>query len=317
MRFTFPVAVLWALATSLTASAAETSPAPSPGSARPAESTPFSSLLTNLRTFKRRCEVTKVTTTPPRSILPSDRNRRSAAAPRSAYAPFLSNADRFRRGLSLRPPARRPAQIAWRSSTPGITQPHGQHSRNTDASCGFIAPALNDLGQSGHLVPTQIDAMVVSLTYSVSEPDALIDLKIIGGISQGFFGGVVGYASISSDIGTGDAGSNYNVLGPVAHTVPNSPSSDGASGFSDYTYIDEPIESGIWHFSPGTNALLPQWMNTNGDTPATEIIYVEAEPLFAIMGDLPTFHDAYGVGTPVYFTFVLSPPPAPVPAPER
>ncbi|KAJ6572555.1 hypothetical protein DFH09DRAFT_1362476 [Mycena vulgaris] len=297
MRFTFPVAVLWALATSLTASAAETSPAPSPGSARPAESTPFSSLLTNLRTFKRRCEVTKVTTTPPRSILPSDRNRRSAAAPRSAYAPFLSNADRFRRGLSLRPPARRPAQIAWRSSNPGIT--------------------LTDNILSGHLVPTQIDAMVVSLTYSVSEPDALIDLKIIGGISQGFFGGVVGYASISSDIGTGDTGSNYNVLGPVAHTVPNSPSSDGASGFSDYTYIDEPIESGIWHFSPGTNALLPQWMNTNGDTPATEIIYVEAEPLFAIMGDLPTFHDAYGVGTPVYFTFVLSPPPAPVPAPER
>jgi len=223
----------------------------------------------------------------------------------------MSNAKRLSLGLPLNPPVRRSlakkAHLAKRSSIPPLVVGGYILVTNLDTATvlGYISPTFNDFKEYGNLVSTTSSALKVSLSYDALSPSQ-IEITAINGAdpSAPLFGGIVGYASSSDDLGSGNP--NYQYIGGVTHTPVGAPPTDSANSFEDATQIDENVESCIWNYNILTGALTPQWINTDGSTPANSLMYVSDEPLFAITGDAAEFKSFYGLGASVSFTFVPS-----------
>ncbi|KAJ7463328.1 hypothetical protein FB451DRAFT_1403972 [Mycena latifolia] len=250
---------------------------------------------------------------PPRSVLnPDYLNQRSAPAPRAASAVVpareLTNAERLRRGLPPRAPInlrRTGSRLAKRSALPGVTICGYILVKSSQDYhvFGYLSPSLNDFGQTAYMQTSTQGALKFDLTYYPDDPSAPVNLRLKNSPAvEDYLGGVSGYASSSDDLAYGST--DYMVIGPVAKTPARSPPIHGDNAFGDATSIDEAMESAIWRYAYGQ--LSVQWVNTDGSLPTTRIGYVQEEPMFILSADLPAFVDDYGVGTPVFFTFVLA-----------
>jgi hypothetical protein len=91
---------------------------------------------------------------------------------------------------------------------------------------------------------------------------------------------------------------------------------EGDNAFSAATGIPANIESAVWSYDPDTQAITAQWINTDGSTPATHIVYAtERKTLFSysmilfltlmsltesliLTGDVETFGSTFGAAYP-------------------
>ncbi|KAJ7511630.1 hypothetical protein B0H11DRAFT_709766 [Mycena galericulata] len=199
----------------------------------------------------------------------------------------LTNAEQFQRGLPPLPPRRQrslTAHPAKRSATRRalvtVTGAIGIHINNQILA--FFTGTLNSAGNYGG--QGEGNPTIVSVTYypdSLSTPVNLQDTD-----SGAFIGGV----TVASD-NLGPSNSNYDFLGPVEQT---------GSG----------IESAIWLYDPGSGSLTPQWVNTDGGLPTTQLVYVEGQfehdSKFVLTGDSADY--IASVSNPsVVVTFTLLP----------
>ncbi|KAJ7508278.1 hypothetical protein B0H11DRAFT_1964145, partial [Mycena galericulata] len=202
----------------------------------------------------------------------------------------LPRAPVFRRGLPPLPPRRQrslTAHPAKRSATRRapitVTGAIGIHINNQFSA--FFTGTLNSVGNYGG--QGEGNPTIVSVTYypdSLSTPVNLQDTD-----SGAFIGGV----TVASD-NLGPSNSNYDFLGPVEQA---------GSG----------IESTIWLYDPGSGSLTPQWVNTDGGLPPTQLVYVEGQSehdsKFVLTGDSADSADyiASASNPSVVVTFTLLP----------
>ncbi|KAF8144382.1 hypothetical protein K438DRAFT_1992843 [Mycena galopus ATCC 62051] len=232
---------------------------------------------------------------------------RRAAAPQAGE--YMTNAKRFSLGLPPRKPcSSRRSYLVKRSGTPPVTVQGNILVTETDTSSvlGYLTSSFNDFGEYGYIQSSQSGAMTVSFQYELANPDpSEISITVTNPTVAAYslLGAVVGYSSYSDDIGLGN--SNYQTIAGTIPTAPGSMPQDLDNSYDASTDEDSDIESAIWNFNPATLSLKPQWINTDGSSPTTSIIYVSGEyPMLALTGDPDMFYNDYGVGTNVAFTFV-------------
>jgi hypothetical protein len=159
----------------------------------------------------------------------------------------------------------------------------------------FSAISYNSFGEAG-VTTTPANFLSVSFTG----PSQFSILTLNGSSADApFLGGIVGFASSSDNLGTGSF--NYAYLGGTAQTASGAAPGPGASAFDDSTGIPEDIESAIWPLN-GSNALLPQWLNTDLSQPP--IFIMDITNILVLTGDPAAFQDTFGSAEQVNLTFV-------------
>ncbi|KAF7316168.1 hypothetical protein MIND_00135000 [Mycena indigotica] len=114
-----------------------------------------------------------------------------------------------------------------------------------------------------------------------------------------FMGGIVGAASSSNDFASGSPnyayiqGTSQTPTGSGPQSVPNS--FPGSPSFA---------ESSIWSYDRVSTRVSPQWINTDGTSPATFPIYLPDYQAIAITGDVAEFTNQFGTATRISFTYL-------------
>ncbi|KAI0737167.1 hypothetical protein C8Q80DRAFT_1276637 [Daedaleopsis nitida] len=220
--------------------------------------------------------------------------------PMSAPVP-LTNAQRLARGLPPNRPRfhnkhRRAIQPRQSGGCPMRTGTIAVAIAGTNA--GYVRHDANSFGEFG-LTTDPAQALSVNFCPSAS----FIELTTLNGLlTFDHLGGVQGFASTSPDLGTGPFAANYVYIAGTTE-APRGPPISGPNAFSAATGIPEDYETTIWQLAAG-DQLVPSWVNSDGSTPAVQLIYVDGSQAFALTGDLPTFIADYGPAEPVTFTFV-------------
>ncbi|KAJ7461162.1 hypothetical protein FB451DRAFT_1181503 [Mycena latifolia] len=257
--------------------------------------------------------VASAVATPTRRMLslnPAPEDLRNVSAVVSPRAPLaLTNAKRLALGLPLLKPHRRvptPGTDAPTTSPlPPVTTIVNVHARGTDGTdFGYLSPVWNGFGEYGAFQSTQEGSLQLTFSYSPDGPSQ-ISITATNGPSATypFFGAIAGFASDSDDFGPGSY--NYAYIGGTTQSPAGSPPfTAGDNSFSAATGIPESIESAIWIYDPETGTLTAQWINTDGSTPATHIVYAnDANQALALTGDVGSFQSAFGAPYPE-ITFV-------------
>jgi len=111
--------------------------------------------------------------------------------------------------------------------------------------------------------------------------------------TQGFtyFGATQGRDSTSDDIASGSV--NYLYFESGSTTAASATPQHGGNYFTTSTSVDKANETAIWDIgiSGTTGTLAPQWVNTNGSTPAT-VTFVQSNHLYG-GGDASAFFAAF------------------------
>ncbi|KAG8977381.1 hypothetical protein FRC05_001779 [Tulasnella sp. 425] len=254
---------------------------------------------------------------PPPSAITSGSNP-SPASSRAQLVGRMTNAKRLSMGLPpLKPKSLHrgtrvgSAPRGGPSMTPPVPWVYSlfQHVPGTDGTdYGFISPVWNGFGEYGQVQSSQDSALVV--TFNVS-PDASSTSQLdftadnSPSATYPFFGAIDGFASTSDNLGPGSY--NYAYIGGTTQTPAGSPpNSGGDNSFTAATGIPEDIESAVWTYDASTNAITAQWINTDGSSPATHIVYAnDANQAFALTGDVGSFQSTFGVPYPeITFTCV-------------
>jgi hypothetical protein len=144
-------------------------------------------------------------------------------------------------------------------------------------------------------------ATVVSVLWAGIAQAAPFSITTINAPNSAFpfFGGIVGFASTSNDLGVGSK--NYVYLGGTTATAPGAGPTVGANAFTNATGIPERIESAIWSVD-AINALSAQWINTDLSSPTTMLGI--AQSVLVLIGDVTTFEQNFGTFTPVRLVYV-------------
>ncbi|KAG9099994.1 hypothetical protein FS749_016564 [Ceratobasidium sp. UAMH 11750] len=261
-----------------------------------------------------------LTLNPARETIPGVEDWSNLAA---APSPPTTNAKRFAMKLpplAPRAPHRHPqraaphrlgsrvqaAPRAQSSPSPPVTQQCNILVKSAAEVFGFIAPMLNVFGEYGIFVPDQANALLVSFTYLPDSPSQL-DFTAVNGLASAFpfVGGVVGFASTDDNFGPGSY--NYAYIAGTEQ-IPAGPAVLRDSTFGTATGVPTDSESAIWVYDPKTQAITPQWINTDGSAPATSIIYAnDFNQALLLTGDAPTLRETFGADYPDV-TFTCVPP---------
>jgi hypothetical protein len=134
------------------------------------------------------------------------------------------------------------------------------HAANASASAdlGYLSNVFNSFGEYS-LTTNVSQRLAVPFTVTGSGP---FSITATNGTSPShpFVGGITGFSSTSSDLGSGSF--NYSYLGGTDFTPAGSPPFSGGNTFTEATGMFEYIEASIWSISGG-NPLAPQWVTTN------------------------------------------------------
>ncbi|CAE6501411.1 unnamed protein product [Rhizoctonia solani] len=264
---------------------------------------------------------------PPSSSLLEVKWAELPAAPIEA----LTNAKRFARGLPpLNPRKRTPNRgvhngaLHARQATHVASAPRAETSpvapistkcnilvKNsaTGQELGFVSKEWNDFAEYGPLESTQDNALEVSFSASPDTPTHQIDLLAVNGKSPAhpFMGAGVGFGSEDPTIGPGNPNFLF-LLGVTQTPAGSTPSSEANNSFSQATGADSPSESAIWSYDPITRVFTSQWVNPDGSSAKTNILWSNQDgrnDLFTMTGDADAFRAKYGVDAPeVNFTCV-------------
>ncbi|EIN08582.1 hypothetical protein PUNSTDRAFT_45047 [Punctularia strigosozonata HHB-11173 SS5] len=218
---------------------------------------------------------------PPRALLHPD----PALAARASLP--NTNAERLARGLPLKKPRRAsPTLQAKRQAPSGSPLTYKSAIRvidtgNGNVALGYIGSTTNVFGEYG-ITPDAANALAVTPPVGSSGPSAI---AIPG--SFPFLGGVLGYGSTSPDFALGSY--NYAYLGGV-----HAGSSNQTNSVSAATGYPTLGQSAIWTYDTGSGLLAAHWTNTDGSTPATQIVYYMPDNVIALTGDSSAFGDIFG-----------------------
>ncbi|KAG8993729.1 hypothetical protein FRB90_000611 [Tulasnella sp. 427] len=106
----------------------------------------------------------------------------------------------------------------------------------------------------------------------------------------------LGFAGPYNDIGSGSASIVY-MAGTQSTTKKSPPISTPNQSFASGT--SEPTESAVWYLvNAATLEVHPQWINGNGGSPTTYLIYLTQLHYFVITGDPNTVRSVYGTYGP-------------------
>ncbi|KIO21384.1 hypothetical protein M407DRAFT_245478 [Tulasnella calospora MUT 4182] len=228
----------------------------------------------------------------------------------------MTNARRLAMGLlPLKPKASRHGTRAASAprSNPSMSPPVPTGCnilvKSATETFGYIKPQWNGFGEYGVFQADQAGALEVTFNASPDVASAELDFTVINtpSTTYPYFGAISGFASQSNDFGPGSY--NYAYLGGTTQTPSGSPPSDtGDNSFTAATGIPETIESAIWTYDPTTQAITAQWINTDGSSPATHIIYAnDTNQALTITGDVATLQATFGAPYPEV-TFTCVPP---------
>jgi len=174
--------------------------------------------------------------------------------------------------------------------------------KSGDTSLGYIAPDPNYW--TPLLTPDLNSALRISFqALGGATSVTSVSFTQLNDNRGTYFGPVVGRDSTSSDIAAGSF--NYLYLDPTAApgTPPGSTPQSVPSFFSTSTGLDKQAETAVWNVNLVTGAVTAQWINTNGDTPATQI-FVQSNHVYA-GGDPEAFHSRFPAPvTTVSLTFI-------------
>lgn len=166
----------------------------------------------------------------------------------------------------------------------------------------YVSGTFNSFGEYDTTTNLS-DALLVSFDPTVA-PFSLTETNNPASSSYPYFGGVVGFASTSSNLGAGSF--NYTYLGGTIQSAANATPGNGSNSFTNSTGIPEQIESGIWSIS-NTDVLTAQWINTDSSAPATYVVTASCcgnEVL--LTGDPVAFGNSFGTYTLDTLTFVCT-----------
>ncbi|KAG9047514.1 hypothetical protein FS837_002099 [Tulasnella sp. UAMH 9824] len=120
----------------------------------------------------------------------------------------------------------------------------------------------------------------------------------------------VGFFSNSDNLGPGS--SNYLfITGNTQTPAGSTPQSGNNNSLSASTGIPQNAESAVWKYNPTTQDISVQWINTDGSTPATTLLYCSVDDVLMATGDIAALQSVYACSTPivglmrVYFLRVL------------
>ncbi|KAF9525578.1 hypothetical protein CPB83DRAFT_909050 [Crepidotus variabilis] len=213
-----------------------------------------------------------------------------APSPRSVY-PGISNAERLKRGLPLKPPKRRASHVIH-APRPSATPVRGRvqaFDAYTGAPIGFISKNPSSAGVAG-LTPVFDDAMVFQYDKSTSAPYDFTMVNPASYFAQfPLLGNVLGPSSISQTLGPGLY--NYCFFAGTNETPADSPPVVQGTSFS--TTLG--AETAVWKKTDSGDISL-QWVNPDGSKPETFVMYAPSANSLAITGDVAAYLDTFGTG---------------------
>ncbi|KAF8657558.1 hypothetical protein AX16_002195 [Volvariella volvacea WC 439] len=215
----------------------------------------------------------------------------------------LTNAKRLAAHLPLKPPRRRNPGTEGSQPQPSGSPLNKREGcigvSNDGINIGYVSKNWNVFGEST-ITSTIDNCMHVRLDTQECEAGTS-NIETINGPDEAFpyLGGIVGYSSISDNIGPGSY--NYVYFGGTTQTSPHSPPSTGANSFTARTGISRKIESSIWtchrNGQDNTYHLSAQWINTDHGEPVGYVGFTQ-------VGDMGAFVAQFGATQWLEFTFV-------------
>ncbi|KZT22496.1 hypothetical protein NEOLEDRAFT_651687 [Neolentinus lepideus HHB14362 ss-1] len=173
---------------------------------------------------------------------------------------------------------------------------------------GYLSATANSYGEYG-LTSDASAAMRISFGTSSCASSAVypeLDITAQNGLTTyPLTGFITGFSNTDNNLYSGSF--NYAYFGGVATETPaGSPAITEPNSFSAASGVSRAVESAVWSWSTSTNALTPQWINTDGSFPTNYLVYVPSSVAFALLGDVTAFSSNFVNVQVVTFTFVPS-----------
>ncbi|EIN08581.1 hypothetical protein PUNSTDRAFT_134954 [Punctularia strigosozonata HHB-11173 SS5] len=156
-----------------------------------------------------------------------------------------------------------------------------------NALLGYVGAVLNQYGQYG-ITWEAIDALHVTLPSNATSVP--FDIAMTGAFPT--LGGAVGQSSASNDLNTGSY--NYAYLAGIGAVPAGSAVVDQRSSINATEGLLSSIESALWTVDASTGNLTAHWVNSNGATPVTQIVYYRRDNVLCFTGDPATFGSVFG-----------------------
>ncbi|KAH7001003.1 hypothetical protein EDB80DRAFT_721284 [Ilyonectria destructans] len=175
---------------------------------------------------------------------------------------------------------------------------------NLDGSLhGYMSNTFNSFGERTNSDLAGALKVNYDVTKSVASQLNLVPTNSAAYVDLEYLSAIVGFSSTNSNLGPGSF--NYLYLGASHATSPGStPQSGIDNSFTRATTIPRDVESALWKIDLDTLELTPQWVNTDGSTPA---VYVGLTVgIVTITGDLTAFQNALGPTVPIKLRLELS-----------
>ncbi|KAG8919366.1 hypothetical protein FRC01_001319, partial [Tulasnella sp. 417] len=202
--------------------------------------------------------------------------------PRSSGSmkPKMTNAQRFSMNLPpLKPKLRRGTRAlsARQSNTsprPRTTQRCNILVTNADNgnTLGYINPVWSIFGEYGLLQSTQAGALEVSFSYPQDDlSPAQLDITAFGSLT---WSPAMSPFPDGTSLNMGPGSFNYAFIDSTTQIPAGStPQAGDNNSFTAATGAPSPAESAIWMYDPVTQEITVQWVNPDGSTPPSYIIY--------------------------------------------
>ncbi|THH27909.1 hypothetical protein EUX98_g6277 [Antrodiella citrinella] len=208
------------------------------------------------------------------------------------------------RGLGPKPPVRRahravyPRQSNTPPPPPSAPFPTGSITVTMGSTSGFISAVPNSFGEYSF---TTDSTQALQVELHNTDGSSSFDIKALNGLTTyPFLTAITGFADTSSDLGPGSF--NYCYIGGSSQTPAHAPPTTQSNSFSDASGSPEQVESAIWTLG-ADGSLVPEWVNTDGSTPAATLIYVPGAAGFALTGDVDAFTANFGGASVASFSF--------------
>ncbi|KAG8923232.1 hypothetical protein FRC01_013036 [Tulasnella sp. 417] len=211
--------------------------------------------------------------------------------PRSSGSmkPKMTNAQRFSMNLPpLKPKLRRGTRVVSGRQSNTSPRPRTTQRCNilvTDADdgsiFGYIRPVWSIFGEYGLLQSTQAGALEVSFSYLQDDlSPAQLDITAVNGPSSVYplFGASMGPFPDGASLNLGPGSFNHAFIDSTTQIPAGStPQAGDNNSFTAVTGAPSPAESAIWMYDPVTQEITAQWVNPDGSTPPTYIIYYSVD----------------------------------------
>ncbi|KAG8847182.1 hypothetical protein FRB91_012038 [Serendipita sp. 411] len=173
-------------------------------------------------------------------------------------------------------------------SSAGVELGRECYCDNHDWFFGYIANSTT----IGIATPVMDVSWAERFTFEVPEGAASVtqaeitSYKTIDGFP--FLGLIQGGANVDSDIAPGSY--QYLYLGGTSHSAPGAIPQTGPNGYANNSVT---WESSVWNINITTGDLTPQWINSDGSSPATYLIRHQGAFFFGT-GDPDAFNSHFG-----------------------